>query len=70
MDTIKPTPDGSVGGSPRETEAECQRRLAWEAAMIADADIAVGRLVDSAQVKVWIDSIGTDHELPVPFSGR
>jgi predicted transcriptional regulator len=36
----------------------------------ADADIAAGRLVDSAKVKAWIDSIGTDHELPVPYSGR
>ena len=26
--------------------------------------------VDSAEVKAWIDSIGTDHELPVPYSGR
>jgi predicted transcriptional regulator len=56
----------------RETEAERQRRFAWEAAMIAEADedIAAGRLVDEADVDTWIDSIGTDHELPVPTSGR
>jgi predicted transcriptional regulator len=36
----------------------------------ADADIVAGWLVNSARVKAWIDSIGTDHELPVPFSGR
>ena len=55
-----------------ETAAEEERRLAWEAEMIAeaDADIAAGRLVDSAKVKEWIDSIGTDNELPVPYSGR
>ena len=55
-----------------ETEAERQARLAWEAQGIAEAeaDIAAGRLVDSAKVKAWIDSIGTDHELPVPYSGR
>ena len=55
-----------------ETDADRQRRFAWEAEMIAeaDADVAAGRLVDSAKVKAWIDSIGTGHELPVPYSGR
>jgi predicted transcriptional regulator len=55
-----------------ETEADRRRRIAWEAEMIAEAraDIAAGRLVDSAKVKAWIDSLGTDHELPVPYSGR
>jgi predicted transcriptional regulator len=58
--------------SPPETEEEIKHRLAWEAEMIAeaDADIAAGRLVDSADVDAWIDSLGTDHELPVPYSGR
>jgi len=71
MDTAPPPAD-SVTPAPRETEDERQRRFAWEAEMIAeaDADIAAGRLVDSAKVKAWIDSIGTDHELPVPYSGR
>ena len=71
MDTAPPPGDGTQA-SRRETEAERQRRFAWEAEMIAeaDADIAAGRLVDSATVKAWIDSIGTDHELPVPYSGR
>jgi predicted transcriptional regulator len=51
-----------------ETEAERKARLAWEAAGIAEAraDVAAGRLVDAAEVDAWIDSIGTDHELPVP----
>ena len=45
---------------------------AWEAAMVAQADasVAAGRLVDEAIVDAWIDSIGTEHELPVPYSGR
>ena len=55
-----------------ETEAARQRRIAWEAERIAEAraDVAAGRLVDEAEVDAWIDSIGTDHELPVPYSGR
>ncbi len=68
MDTLNLDP--SQPANP-ETAAE-RKRLAWEAAMIAeaDADIAAGRLVDEAEVDAWIDSIGTDHELPVPTSGR
>jgi predicted transcriptional regulator len=54
-----------------ETEAERQARIAWEAAGIAEAlaDVAAGRVVDEAEVDAWIDSIGTDHELPVPYAG-
>jgi len=57
---------------PVETEAERQRRLAWEAERIAEAeaDVAAGRVIDSAEIDAWIDSIGTDHELPPPRSGR
>jgi predicted transcriptional regulator len=55
-----------------ETEAERQRRIAWEAERLVEAraDVAAGRLVSSAKVKAWIDSIGGDHELPVPYSGN
>lgn len=55
-----------------ETETERERRMAWEAEGIAKAraSVAAGRVVDSAKVKAWIDSIGTDHELPVPYSDR
>jgi predicted transcriptional regulator len=55
-----------------ETEAERRNRLVWEAEMIAEAETltAAGRLVDSAKVRAWIDNIGTDHELPVPYSDR
>lgn len=57
---------------PVETEVEQKARLAWEARRIAEAraDMAAGRLVDSAEVKAWIDSIATGHELPVPRSRR
>jgi hypothetical protein len=55
-----------------ETEAERQARIAWEAEGIAEAraDVAAGQRVDEAEVDAWIDSIGTDHELPVPCAGR
>ena len=69
MDTM----NADTGHAPRsETEAERQARIAWEAAGIAeaDADVAAGRLVDAAVVRAWIESIDTDHELPVPYSGR
>jgi predicted transcriptional regulator len=51
-----------------ETEAESQRRFAWEAAMIAEADaeIEAGLYIDADEIDAWIDSIDTDHELPPP----
>jgi len=69
MDTV-PRPDD--GASRPETEAEMQRRFAWEAEMIAEADaeIEAGLYVDSANIKAWIDSIGSDHELPLPATRR
>ena len=62
-----------IGHTPHpETEADRQRRIAWEAEGIAKAraSVAAGRVVDEAEVDARIDSIGTDHELPVPYSGR
>jgi len=55
-----------------ETEADRQRRIACEAAMIAaaDADIAAGRTVSEEEIDAWIDSLGTDHELPPPYPRR
>jgi hypothetical protein len=46
--------------------------FAREAAMLeeARAQARAGRVVDFDRVKAWIDSIGTDHELPVPYSDR
>lgn len=71
MDTV-PRPNGDMPKPRAETEAECQARLAWEAEMIAEADaeIEVGLYVDSADIKAWIDTIGTGHELPPPPTRR
>jgi len=69
MDTL----NLETGDTPRpEADGDRQRRIAWEAVMIAQADASIdaGRMVDEAAVDAWIDSIGTDHELPVPYSGR
>lgn len=51
-----------------ETEAERKARLAWEAEGIAaaEASLAAGLYVDAEDIDAWIDSIGTDHELPPP----
>jgi predicted transcriptional regulator len=67
------TPNIETGHIPRpETEADRQRRIAWEAERIAEARAsgAAGRVVSSEAVDAWIDSLGTDHELPPPRSGR
>ena len=71
MDTANRS-DAEPAADPLETEEEKRRRLAWEAERIAEADddIAAGRLIDEAEIDAWIDSIGTDHELPPPRSGR
>jgi predicted transcriptional regulator len=55
---------------PPETVADRERRIAREAGELtqARASAAAGRVVESAKVKAWIDSIGTDHEMPVPYS--
>lgn len=63
MDTVNAEP------MPRaETEAERQDRIAWEATGIAEAEasLAAGLYVDADDIAAWIDSIGTDHELPPP----
>jgi len=51
-----------------ETETERRDRLAWEAERLAEgeAEIAAGGVIDSEQVNAWIDSLGTEQELPVP----
>jgi predicted transcriptional regulator len=71
MDTA-PRPGDRADTLSPETEAERQRRLAWEAEGIAEAraDVAAGRLVDAAKVRAWVDSLRTDNPLPVPYSGR
>lgn len=67
MDTI-PHSDGDTPDPRPEAEAERRARLAWEAEMIAEADaeIEAGLYVDPADMKAWIDSIGTDHQFPLP----
>ncbi len=67
MNTVKPETEPAPLS---ETEAKRQRRMAWEAERIAeaDADIAAGRLIDEKEIDAWIDSIGTDHELPPPHA--
>jgi hypothetical protein len=68
MDTA-PRPDDRADTPSPETEAERQRRLAWEAEGVARAraSIAAGYYATSAEVKTWIDSLGTDNPLPVPY---
>ena len=55
-----------------ETETDRQRRIAREAAMLAEARASAraGLVVEEAEVDAWIDSIGTDHELPPPYPDR
>ena len=62
----------SGDATPAEPQEQRQIRLAREAEMIEEAlaSVAAGRLVDEAEVDAWLDSIGTDHELPVPYSSR
>ena len=67
------TPRPAEGAeSPPETEEERKRRLAWEAEMIAEAraELDAGYYVDADEIDAWIDSIGTDHELPPPPTRR
>jgi predicted transcriptional regulator len=72
MDTINRASNDSADPGRPETEAEKQRRSAREAAMIAEAraELDAGLYVDAAEVDAWIDSIGTDHELPAPPTRR
>jgi len=72
MDTVNPAPGESADTPHPETEVERQRRLAWEAEGIAaaEASLAAGLYVDADDIDAWIDSIGTDHELPPPPTRR
>jgi len=55
--------------TPSETEAERLDRLAREAEGIAKAraSVAAGYYATSAEVNAWIDSLGSDTPLPVPY---
>ena len=72
MDTVNPTPNDGDGAPNPEADAEKRRQLAWEAEMIAEAraELDAGLYVDAAEVDAWIDSIGTEHELPLPRTRR
>lgn len=67
MDQTPPVPEGS---EPLD-EAEDQTvypLTAEEEAMIEEglADIEAGRVVAWEDVRAWLRSLGTDHELPMP----
>jgi len=53
---------------PPERDPLNRRDLAWEARMIAEAEAEAdsGLLIPSAEVKAWIDSLGTAEPLPMP----
>ncbi len=52
-----------------ETQAELRARITWEAEGIAEAraSLAAGFYATSEEVRTWIDSLGTDCPLPVPY---
>jgi hypothetical protein len=58
-----PSEEKPMDGRPKPDLLE-KRDLAWEARMIAEAD--AGLLIPSAEVKAWIDSLGTANPLPMP----
>ena len=68
MDTV-PHPDDDAPAAHPETEDERQTRLACEAEGIARAraSVAAGYYATAAEVDAWIDSLGTDNPLPVPY---
>ena len=65
-------PDDTAQADRPETTAERRDRLTREAEMIAEAlaSAQAGLVVDEAEVDAWIDSLGTEHELPVPYPRR
>ena len=71
MDT-SPHPHDPADTLSPETEAERRARLAWEAVGIAEAraELDAGLYVDADEIDTWIDSIGTDHEMPPPPTRR
>jgi predicted transcriptional regulator len=71
MDTTPRRDDDALDPRP-ETEAERRARLAWEAEGLAEAraELDAGLYVDADEIDAWIDSIGTDHELPPPPTRR
>ena len=72
MPTLGLPADADLPAPRKETAKEREQRIAREAEMIAEAraSVAAGRTVSLEAVSAWIDSLGTDHELPLPQSGR
>jgi hypothetical protein len=56
----------------RETEAKLHVGIAWQAQGIAEAyaDVAADRLVYTARLQAWVDSLRAANPLPVPRSAR
>ena len=71
MDTAA-SPDGRDRSVPLEGEADRRRRIAWEAARIAEAraEVDAGLFVDAADVDAWLESLGTADERPAPPTRR
>ena len=72
MSDVDVMPGADFPAPRSETAEEKAERIAREAVMIAEAlaSVAAGRVVSFEAVSAWIDSLDTDHELPVPQSGR
>lgn len=62
MDTVPSLP------ADHDLLAEARVWTAHEAALIAEADLELeaGLYVDADEMRAWIKSMGTDHELPPP----
>ncbi len=67
MNKTRPTSERANSASP----VARQNQIAREAELIARAraSAAAGQTVSEEQVDAWIDSLGTDHELPAPRAG-
>ena len=72
MDNVAPSPDMKQFDRDRESAEQRIRRIAYEKKLLdaALASVAAGRVVSEERFNAWVDSLGTDHELPVPKSGR
>lgn len=61
-----PTPDPVLEGDTSRAERLVRERQQIEEAR---ASVAAGRVVSEQAFNAWVDSLGTEHELPVPQSG-
>jgi len=80
METPNPAPGERTHPLRPETEAEKQRRFAREAdardpagaerrrrlTLDGLADVDAGRLIDDEAMEAWVESLGSDQELPLP----